>query len=68
MFAILKTKDKKLLCEENKFDVPSPSQIKKEISNMQICPRCQFIIFDNYWTNEIENITLKVCSTCGYKI
>lgn len=51
-----------------KFTIPTPNEIRNEISNMQICPRCQFIIFDNYWTDEVENVMLKVCPTCGYRL
>lgn len=57
-----------LITKYKKNILPTPNEIRKEISNMQICPRCQFIVFDNYFSDEIENISLKICPTCGYKI
>ena len=36
-------------------------------SNQKHCPKCNFLIFDDYWTGEIENQSVKVCTTCGEK-
>lgn len=46
----------------------SPREIRKMIQHLSRCPNCQFLIFDNYWTNDVEKKELKVCPTCGYKI
>lgn len=50
------------------YRIPSACQIRKTLHNLSRCPNCHFLIFDNYWSNDIENPKSKVCTTCGYKI
>ena len=51
-----------------KKDMPSPGEIRKMIKNMTRCSHCQFLIFDNYWSNEAQKSNIKLCPTCGYKL
>ncbi len=46
----------------------SPGEIKKSIKNLSRCSHCHFLIFDNYWSNEVEKSNVKLCPTCGNKI
>ncbi len=48
------------------YTPPPPGEIRKSIEKLSRCSNCHFIIFDNYWLDEIENVTLRVCPTCGY--
>ena len=50
------------------YKVPSPTEIRESIQKMTSCPKCKFLIFDNYWTSEIETIEVRLCPTCGYKL
>ena len=52
----------------SKKDMPSPGEIRKMIKNMTRCSHCQFLIFDNYWSNETPKSNVKLCPTCGYKL
>ena len=52
--------------ENNNF--PSPDQIRQSVKNMMRCTHCHFLIFDNYWSNEVQKSNIKVCSTCGNKL
>ena len=45
-----------------------PSEIKQSIKNMSRCSHCHFLIFDNYWSNEVERSNIKVCPTCGSQL
>ena len=53
---------------ENEHKLLSPGEIRRQIEKLSRCPHCHFLIFDNYWSDEIENPNLKVCPTCGYKL
>ncbi len=50
------------------YTPPPPGEIRKVIENLSRCSNCCFIIFDNYWIDEIENIKVKVCPTCGHRL
>lgn len=50
------------------YEPQLPNEIRQKIQNMKRCSNCQFVIFDNYWTDEVENVSLKVCPTCGVKL
>ena len=50
------------------YEPPSPGKIRHAIEKLSRCPNCCFLIFDNYWTNEIEHTQTKVCPTCGNKL
>ena len=52
---------------DNYYTPPSPGEIRESIKNLSRCPKCHFLIFDNYWANEIEMSNLRPCPTCGYK-
>ena len=43
----------------------SPGEIRKSIERLSRCSNCHFIIFDNYWLDEVGNASIKVCPTCG---
>ena len=47
---------------------PSPGEIRKMTERMSRCSKCHFLIFDNYWTSDVEGVSIKICSTCGNKI
>lgn len=47
------------------YNVPTPEQIRESINKMSSCPKCHFIVFENYWYTSSENI--KMCPTCGHK-
>ena len=46
---------------------PSPGEIKQMLRNMSRCSHCHFLIFDNYFSGEVEKINSKLCPTCGWK-
>ena len=46
----------------------NPGNVKQITKKLDRCPKCMFLIFDNYWMDEIENRKMKVCTTCGWKI
>ena len=52
--------------ENNRF--PSPGEIRQSVKNMSHCFHCHFLIFDNYWTNEVHKSNVKLCPTCGSKL
>ncbi len=52
--------------ENNTF--PSPGKIRQSIKNLSRCSHCHFLIFDNYWSNEVEKSNIKLCPTCGNKV
>lgn len=45
---------------------PSPGEIKKMLKTMTRCSNCHFLVFDNYFSGEVEKISSKVCPTCGH--
>ena len=47
---------------------PSPGEIRQMVEKLSRCSHCHFLIFDNYWSNEIEQVREKLCSTCGHKL
>ena len=51
-----------------KYEPPSPGAIRQSVEKLSRCSNCCFLIFDNYWSNEIEMIDVRVCPTCGHKI
>ena len=63
-----KYRQKKSLSDNFEPLFESKIEIKKALKNITRCSHCQFLIFDNYWTGEIENRKMKVCTTCGWKI
>ena len=50
------------------YEPPSPCVIRQAVEKLSRCSNCCFLIFDNYWSNEIEMIDIRVCPTCGHKI
>ena len=67
IFEKLKGEKRRSLLFTN-YKIPTPNEIRSEVQNLRACPKCQFLIFDNYWTDEIENKQNKVCPTCGEKL
>lgn len=53
------------LKKQRQYEPATPGEIKKIIQNLNRCPNCHFIIFDNYWSDEIGRDNLKICPTCG---
>ena len=49
-------------------NMSSPGEIRKAIKNMTRCFHCHFLIFDNYWSSEVEKSNIKLCPTCGHKL
>jgi predicted RNA-binding Zn-ribbon protein involved in translation (DUF1610 family) len=58
-----------LTYEKYKTYIPqAPREIRKMIKSLSKCPNCNFLIFDNYWSDDIEKpVTKNVCPTCGNK-
>ncbi|MBI2995219.1 MAG: hypothetical protein HYY52_00710 [Candidatus Melainabacteria bacterium] len=54
--------------KEKTYEPPHPNEIRKILKKMTHCPHCHFLIFDNYWSKDIENPNVKLCPTCGCKI
>ena len=50
-----------------KYQPATPKEIKESIKNLSTCSNCHFLIFDNYWTKEINSLSQKLCPTCGCK-
>ncbi len=48
------------------YEPPSPGEIRQVVENLSRCPHCCFLIFDNYWSNEIDHLKSNVCPTCGH--
>lgn len=46
----------------------TPNEIRKTIKNLLRCGSCHFLVFDNYWSNEIQQSNIKLCPTCGNKM
>lgn len=63
-----KNKNFEPMFEIKSFRPSTPGEIRKTIEKLSRCPKCQFIIFDNYWSDEIESKSMKVCSTCGERV
>lgn len=61
-------KEKRFFLSEHQYQVQPVSEIREQISKLSSCPKCHFLIFDNYWTDDIENKTGKLCPTCGFKL
>ena len=57
-----------LLTRYENDNFPSPGEIRQSIKNMSRCFHCHFLIFDNYWSNEVQKSNVKVCPTCGQKM
>lgn len=53
---------------DTRYEPPSPGEIRQTIEKLSRCPNCQFLIFDGYWSSEIEQLDVKVCPTCGIKM
>ena len=71
LFSKFKKKNKKLrgiFFPWYSYKLPTPNEIRDQVEKMTSCPKCQFLIFENYWTDEIENRSNKLCPTCGYKL
>ena len=51
-----------------KYTPQGPKEIREMIKTMTKCGNCHFVVFDNYWANEIEKKSIKLCPTCGYKL
>ena len=49
----------------NESNTPTPYEIKKSLQELNRCCKCHFIIFDDYWTDEIDRSYQKLCPTCG---
>ena len=65
-FLGMSKKTNKKYFEPNKnYEPPSPGEIRKCIEKSSRCPKCHFIVFDNYWASDIDKVNLKICSTCG---
>lgn len=47
--------------------IETPNEIRESINKLSKCPKCHFLIFDNYWSPSLENHGLKICPTCGNK-
>ncbi len=53
---------------DTRYEPPSPGEIRKSLEKLSHCSHCHFLIFDNYWSNEIDNKNTRLCPTCGNKI
>ena len=56
-----------LLTKYENDSFPSPGEIRKSVKNMARCFHCHFLIFDNYWSHEVQKSNVKLCPTCGSK-
>jgi len=69
MFAFNLLNYEPLTFEKYKNYIPqAPREIRKMIQTLSKCPNCNFLIFDNYWSDDIEKNEKKVCPTCGNKL
>lgn len=50
------------------YQMPSPKEIKDITKRLTRCSKCHFLIFDTYWTDEVESKSIKVCPTCGERV
>lgn len=48
--------------------LPTPKEIRMMTNNLSRCSKCHFLIFDNYFSDEIENVSERLCTTCGHKL
>ncbi len=53
---------------DTRYEPPSPGQIRKLVEKLDRCSNCYFLVFDNYWSNEVGIKTIKVCPTCGHRM
>ena len=65
LFEKAKTKKPNLKYFEPVFE--NKTEIKNILQNLPRCPHCHFLIFDNYWSGDLENVNVKLCPTCGEK-
>ena len=65
-----KTKHFEPLFKTRAYRLPLPPavEIRKMAEKLSRCARCHFLIFDNYFSDEIENTSVKVCPTCGERV
>lgn len=61
-------KKKSRLLFPSKYKLPTANEIRAQAEKLSSCPKCHFLIFDNYWTDEIENRSTRLCPTCGTKL
>ena len=46
----------------------TPKEIRDMVNKMTRCGNCHFVVFENYWGNEINQRKISLCPTCGYKL
>ncbi len=46
----------------------APREIRKMIKMLNRCSNCNFLVFDNYWSEDITEKEIKVCPTCGNRL
>ena len=51
---------------DTRYEPPSPGEIRQMINKLSRCSNCHFLIFDNYWSPDIEKSNIKACPTCGH--
>ncbi|OGI19848.1 MAG: hypothetical protein A3B68_08550 [Candidatus Melainabacteria bacterium RIFCSPHIGHO2_02_FULL_34_12] len=51
---------------DTRYEPPSPGEIRKIVNNLSRCSNCHFLIFENYWSEELNRPAEKLCSTCGH--
>ena len=60
-------KQKQMALKDLAFSTHS-GPIRAEIEHMTRCNNCHFLIFENYWDNNIEQVDRSVCPTCGSRL
>lgn len=64
----------KLLLKQKKernlsFKLATPKEIRERINTLSKCPKCHFVVFDNYWSDDThDSLKKNICSTCGFEI
>ena len=53
---------------DTRYEPPSPGEIRQVIKKLSRCSNCYFLIFDNYWSDELSHPETKICPTCGHNI
>ncbi|MBI3591438.1 MAG: hypothetical protein HY094_08710 [Candidatus Melainabacteria bacterium] len=53
---------------DTRYEPPSPGEIRQMVKKLSRCGNCHFLIFDNYWLDDVEKNNIKLCPTCGYKL
>ena len=53
---------------DTRYAPPSPGDIRQMVEKLSRCSNCHFLIFDNYFSSEVENKSTKLCPTCGHRI